>query len=59
MQGRPNVLSVYLLAPADLHQAGGEGLVLRCLALRAPYLGCQQLNVENVPPLPHIREGAA
>ena len=24
--------------------------MLRCLALRAPHLGCQQLNVENVPP---------
>lgn len=49
VQGSPNIRSVYLLAPADLHQAGGEGLVLCCLALRAPHLGCQQLNVENVP----------
>lgn len=54
VQGSPNVLSVSLLTPGDLHQAGGEGLVLHCLALRAAHLGCQQLTVESVPtPPPH------
>ena len=33
--------------------------MLRCLALRAHHLGCQQLIVENVPPPPPHQGGSS
>lgn len=40
-------MNVHLRVPAELQQAGGEGLVMHCLALRATHLGCQQLDVKE------------